>query len=375
MSKSINFASTKQAKRLFAVFSRTTIFMSNTKSKKKVVLDLRDLANPLCGFGQIAINYARIFSSLHDDHLEFAYLLPHGYQWPYGDEAEWHYDKSEFQDVDLWHSVNQFQIKKAPGQAQTRLLTIHDLNFLREKGWLSQMKNKLRINLAIRRSAAVTCISHFVADEVRRHFSLSGRPLHVIYNGVQPIADHPQSRPQFATGRPFFFTIGQIRAKKNFHLLLDVMKSFPDHDLYICGDDHFRHADHIRRRIEDEGITNVRLTGPISAEEKVWLYAQCEAFLFPSGGEGFGLPVIEAFQFGKAVYISSLTCLPEIAGGHAIVWDDLTTETMVSTIKDTLPHFYDDASRIDAIRQYAASFSYEAHVSAYVRLYKQILGM
>lgn len=349
--------------------------MSNIKSKKKVVLDLRDLANPLCGFGQIATNYARIFSSLHDDQLEFAYLLPQGYQWPYGDDAECRYDKADFQDVDLWHSVNQFQIKKPTGRTRLRLLTIHDLNFLREKGWLSQMKNKLRINLAIRRSAAVTCISQFVADEIRHNFSLSGRPLHVIYNGVQPICDQPQARPQFATGRPFFFTIGQIRAKKNFHLLLDVMRSFPDHDLYICGDDHFKHAQHIRQRIADEHITNVYLTGPISAEEKVWLYARCEAFLFPSGGEGFGLPVIEAMQFGKAVYTSSLTCLPEIAGGHSIVWDDLTTETMVRTIKSTLPHFYDDAARIEAIRRYASTFSYEAHVSAYVSLYKEVLGL
>lgn len=55
----------------------------------------------------------------------------------------------------------------------------------------------------------------------------------------------------------------------------------------------------------------------IEQTEKIWLYRNCQAFLFPSRGEGFGLPVIEAMQFGKAVFISNYTCLPEISNGFA----------------------------------------------------------
>ena len=89
-------------------------------------------------------------------------------------------------------------------------------------------------------------------------------------------------KPSFATGRPFFFTIGQIRRKKNFHLLVDVMRHFPEYDLYICGDAHFAYAEEVRNLIRENQLTNVFLTDVISQSEKIWLYRNCEAFLFPN---------------------------------------------------------------------------------------------
>ena len=151
------------------------------------------------------------------------------------------------------------------------------------------------------------------------------------------------------------------------------MKEFPETDLYICGDDHFKWAKTIRERILEEGLTNVFLTGVISQEEKVWLYRNCEAFLFASQGEGFGLPVIEAMQFGKAVFASNYTCLPEICSDKAFVWKDLRTETMVKSIRENLPGFYDNKQRVEDVRQYAYSFSYEKHINAYLQIYRELL--
>ena len=116
------------------------------------------------------------------------------------------------------------------------------------------------------------------------------------------------------------------------------------------------------------------LPGKIADEERIWLYAHCEAFLFPSQGEGFGLPAIEAMQFGRAVFVAPFTCLPEITGGHAIVWKDVLTQTMVDSIRKNLPHFYDDDERISAMKEYARSFSYESHVEQYLAVYRELLG-
>ena len=55
----------------------------------------------------------------------------------------------------------------------------------------------------------------------------------------------------------------------------------------------------------------VIIAGPVSADDKNWYYANCEAFAFPSLAEGFGLPVIEAMNHGKPVFLSRLTALPE----------------------------------------------------------------
>ena len=348
--------------------------------KKSVLLDLRNLDNPTSGFGQIAFNYAHYFAELDLPDLRFVFLVPENCTMDFGNQVEVVHCTREMKKhtnllpkVDLWHSVNQQQkIRRIEGETKF-LLTIHDLNFLREKNWFRQLKHIFVLQRLVNRAAAITCISGFVGEEIQQHLKLKGKTFQVIYNGVENIVDKPQGKPAFATGRPFFFSIGQIRQKKNFHLLIDVMKEFPDYDLYICGDDHFDFAKTIRKHLAAEQVKNVFLTGKIAEEERIWLYAHCEALLFPSQGEGFGLPAIEAMQFGKPVFVSNCTCLPEITAGHAFVWKDLKTETMMEGIREYLPVFKADASLSEQAKAYANTFTYQRHIEQYLALYRKIL--
>ena len=350
--------------------------------KKRVLLDLRNLKNPTYGFGQIALNYAKHFSRKDLPDIQFVFLVPGSCEMDFGKNVEvvkfdkrMKHNKHLLPKVDLWHSVNQFQTLQRIDTDTRFVFTIHDLNFLREKNWIRQLKHKYRLNKRIKKADAVTAISGFVGKEVKEHLKLHGKTVDVIYDPVEHIYQKPQQQPAFVKDdKPFFFAIGQIRMKKNFHLLLDVMKEFPEHNLYICGDDHFEAGKLIRQRIEKENISNVKLTGKVSDAERIWLYAHCEAFLFPSQGEGFGLPAIEAMQFGKAVFVAPFTSLPEITGGHAIVWKDVSTRTMVDSIMKNLPHFYDDPQRIETMKEYAYSFDYEKHIDKYIELYRKLLG-
>ena len=150
------------------------------------------------------------------------------------------------------------------------------------------------------------------------------------------------------------------------------MRHFPEYDLYICGDAHFAYAEEVRNLIREKQVTNVFLTDVITQSEKIWLYRNCEAFLFPSEGEGFGLPVVEAMQFGKAVFAANRTSLPEVCNGHAIMWEHLDTESMVQSIREHLPDFYKDEERLTRMKEHAASFSYEKHIQAYLDLYREL---
>lgn len=351
--------------------------------KKKILLDLRNLNNHTYGFGQIAINYAKHFSKMELPDLQFVFLVPEQCKLTFGKNVEVvRFNKlmkshnNLLPKVDLWHSIHQFQSIQRIDKDTKFVFTIHDLNFLREKQWLSQLKHKYILNRRIKKADAVTAISKFVGKEIEDHLKLRGKKPVVIYDPVEHIDQKPQQKPAFVEDdKPFFFAIGQIRMKKNFHLLLDVMKLFPEYNLYICGDNHFSAGKLIRSRIDEEQITNVKLPGKIADEERIWLYANCRAFLFPSQGEGFGLPAIEAMQFGKAVFVAPFTCLPEITGGHAFVWKDVQTQTMVDSIHKNLPHFYDDSQRIQAMKEYAYSFDYDQHIQKYIELYRKTLNL
>lgn len=58
----------------------------------------------------------------------------------------------------------------------------------------------------------------------------------------------------------------------------------------------------------------VEFKGYVSYEELAYLYANCRYVVFPSKGEGYGLPIIEALSYGKTVLASRVTSIPEVAG-------------------------------------------------------------
>jgi glycosyltransferase involved in cell wall biosynthesis len=353
-----------------------------SSSKKRVLVDLSILKHLHCGLGQIAWNYGLYYKSHAPKDLDITLLVPKEYVGAFGTNIKYKPSKRIYRVLpwllptyDLWHSIHQLSLY-APSRFWTKnLLTIHDLNYLYEKKGTKISKYHKWVQKRIDRASFITTISHFTKDDVENHMDMNEKPNKVIYNGVEMLdaskAQQPLSVQDAHT--PFFFTIGQIKKKKNFHTLLDLMKLYPQYNLYIAGQDHEDYAEMIRQRITNEKIENAFLIGTVNTEEKIWLYKNCKAFLFPSLFEGFGLPVIEAMSFGKPVFSSPKTSLSEIGGKYAFFWNSFEPHSMKEVIDQNLDAFYNDPQRVEATKQYAHSFSYQKHMEEYFKLYNTIL--
>jgi len=66
---------------------------------------------------------------------------------------------------------------------------------------------------------------------------------------------------------------------------------------------------------------DIVLKNYISEEEKDELYKNTDLFILPSFYEGFGLPVLEAMNYGVPVICSNVSSLPEVAGDAALLVD------------------------------------------------------
>lgn len=350
--------------------------------QKEVLIDLTMLKNANSGLCTVARSFAEGFAQMECDDLRFNFLVPPAFEGAYGDKVSYTVTNNWrkrlpvlLPKVDLWHSTFQsYRFLRLPKQAQ-HILTIHDLNFLYEKHPFKTRRYRYYMQRRIDKAAAVVAISQFVADDIQRNLKLRGKPLRVIYNSVDRLEARPASQPGFIknTEQPFFFTIGQMREKKNFHALLDVMKQFPGVNLYICGgEQQDEYGQFVAQRIANEGIGNVFLAGAISEAEKCWMYRHCQAFLFPSRFEGFGLPIIEAMQFGKPVFVSNMTSVPEVAGGQGFVWESFDADYMANSIKQHLPEFA-NPERIERIKAHAYSFNLQRHTQEYLALYRELL--
>lgn len=358
--------------------------MNGKTGRKKVLFDLYLIKYPNCGMGQLAVNYARYFREQYtpSDDFDIYVIVPSGYEGICGDKVRYitgkwwkKFLRFTIPFMDVWHSTDQMP-RFVPYSKDTKyILTIHDFNYEYEKNGAGKQHDRIRLAKRIERADYITCISNFTKSECYKFADVNDKPISVIYDGVEFFDDKTGEKPAMVDEkRKFFFTIGEIREKKNFHVLLDMMKQFPDRDLFIAGNPNFAYNTILKNRIEQENITNVHLMGKIANEERIWLYRNCEAFMFPSLFEGFGLPVIEAMQFGKPVFSSRCTSLSEIGGECAIFWDNFEPDHMVETVRNGLKAFDNDPSLRQRNIDYAHTYSYKRCLESYFDLYRRILS-
>ena len=66
------------------------------------------------------------------------------------------------------------------------------------------------------------------------------------------------------------------------------------------------------------------------------VYAACDAWLFCSRSEGFGLPILEAMKCGTPVVAGNRTSIPEVAGEAALLFDPFDVHSLVEALKQVL---------------------------------------
>jgi glycosyltransferase involved in cell wall biosynthesis len=256
----------------------------------------------------------------------------------------------------------------------TTIMTIHDLNQVYERpaGSRALARYMRRMQARIDGVDKVVAISNFVADDVVRRFPSARDKISVIYNGTDFTCAPAGHRPAYEPDAPFLFTLGMVCPKKNFHVLVPLLRN-NGRKLVISGIVKEKYKQKIMDAAAACGVAGrVVVTGPVSQHDKDWYYANCEAFVFPSLAEGFGLPVIEAMHHGKPVFLSKLTSLPEVGGDAAYYFDNFDPGHMAEVLERGLAHFaaHDGAG---AVRRRASMFTWEQTGAAYLALYRSCL--
>ena len=276
---------------------------------------------------------------------------------------------------DLVHFSNQY-CKPHPALVKgKKTLTIHDIN-----PYYERKNNPKKLNRYIKRMRSfinncdcVVAISNFVASEVEKYFPEVAGKLSVIHNGADALSVPPNFEPKLKPEKPFLFTIGMVCEKKNFHVLPCLLEN-NDFELIIAGIIKGDYKDRILEEAKKYGCEDrVRIIGTISDDEKAWYYQNCYAFMFPSLAEGFGLPVIEAMHFGKPVFLSRLTSLPEIGGEAAFYFHSFEPAEMRQAFSEGMKHYISSEELRTFIKKRAGKFSWNETANKYLLLYKYLL--
>lgn len=254
------------------------------------------------------------------------------------------------------------------------LLTIHDLNPLHEgKSIMEQKESLARTQSLIDRSDAIVCISEFTKGDVLKHCDVGNKPVYVVHNGTHAVGKPMLTPSSYHPYRPFLFGMGYVNRKKNFDVLIPLLVN-TDLELIIAGRlDEQDYVEQMKKHATDLGVSSrLHILGPVSEEEKAWYFLHCKAFVLPSLAEGFGAPVVEAMQFGKPLFLSQRTSLPEIAGDTAFYFHDFEPENMRRVLLNGLEK-YQQNGMAERIRQRGREFDWDQKAKEYIAIYQSLM--
>ena len=250
------------------------------------------------------------------------------------------------------------------------VFTVHDMHIL-QGGKRSKVRNLRRMRDSVSRADFIAFISRYSRDITAQNIDISGKEIAIIYNGVDK-PQNPERPPWFRDEmRPFLFSVAQIAAHKNYHILPPMMRHLPGTNLVIAGKHKADGIAKLKDSIARENMRERVLTpGVVSDSEKAFLLRECAGFVFPSLKEGFGMPVIEAFHFGKPVFCFANTALPEVGGEHAHYWQNEEAKKMAELVREKIAP--PDSDTIAARQKWAQNFSWDKNAAAYIDIYRRL---
>lgn len=263
------------------------------------------------------------------------------------------------------------------------ITTIHDLTITRFRNpataWPVFKAKQLVYRGVIWRvahaSKQIITPSQFVKDDLVQTTRIKPSKVMVTYEAAQPITEAATTLPAL-TGKRFLVYVGRAQPHKNLKRLIEAFEILKHHQsdlhLVLVGKIDLAHEqllDYARRR----GIKDIELTGFVSQGQLRWLYEHCQAYVFPSLSEGFGLPALEAMAQGAPVVSSQASCLPEIYQDGALYFDPFDTVAMAEQINEVLTNQPLRHALITQGKLVAKSYSWQRMAQQTLQVYQQVL--
>jgi glycosyltransferase involved in cell wall biosynthesis len=265
------------------------------------------------------------------------------------------------------------------------VVTLHDATFFTEPDLHTAVKGSFfrsAIRTAIRRAARCVVPSKATRDEIIRVVDADPTRIDVAYHGVDAAMFHPPSEAECLrvrgrlglTDAGYIAFLGMLEPRKNVPALVRAYTiacgERPDPPaLVLAGAAGWDEDVDVA---VNEVPPNLRCLRPgyLPIRDLPGFLGGAHVVAYPSHGEGFGLPVLEAMACASAVLTTPRLSLPEV-GGDAVAY----TEPDVDSIATALGGLLSDAERRERLgqaglarsREFTWAASAEAHLAAYSR--------
>lgn len=224
---------------------------------------------------------------------------------------------------------------------------IHDINFEHYPEQLpifTRKYYKYYFPKFARKAIRIATVSEFSKADIVSKYGINEDNIDVVYNGANEIymptseEEKHSARAKYTDGNPFFLFIGSLLPRKNIANLFrafDLFKSSADNSVkfVIIGEKRWWTADIENAYKSMKFKADVIFKGHTAPDELKHIIPSAIALTYPSFFEGFGIPIIEAMKCGTPVLTSDVSCMPEIAGGAALLCDPNSPTSIMEHMK------------------------------------------
>jgi glycosyltransferase involved in cell wall biosynthesis len=228
------------------------------------------------------------------------------------------------------------------------VVTFHDPTFfslphLHERSKVAYFTRTARTG--IKRAARVIAVSEYAKQGAITFAGAEGDRVDVVHGGV----DLHRYRPEAPSGlrAPYILFVGTLEPRKDVPTLIAAYGELDTpHELVLAGQPGWGMRE-IEQAIAAARRTTIRLAGFVSEDEKLDLYRNASAFVYPSIAEGFGLPMLEAMACGAPVITTTGSAPEEIAGDAAV----LVPPQNVTALREALHRLLSDETYAADLRR------------------------
>jgi glycosyltransferase involved in cell wall biosynthesis len=272
---------------------------------------------------------------------------------------------------------------KIPRSLVLHMKTMHAFSAAESISPLPRLYRRLSYPRSVRAADAIICNSESLRSEIEHYLDVDSRKLKLIYEAV----DHDLFKPgdegescarvaAHGVTKPFVLFVSSLWRYKNCDGLLKAWALARDElqgrQLAIVG--HGRDKEYtaeLHALVRDLGIgADVVFVGGVPLEETVHFYRAADVFVYPSFNETFGLPIFEAMASGCPVVTSDVSCMPEIAGGAAVLADPSEPASIARAILEAVGPGR-DLLRDRGIRR-AGEFTWGRSAAATLDVYREV---
>jgi glycosyltransferase involved in cell wall biosynthesis len=265
------------------------------------------------------------------------------------------------------------------------VVTLHDATFFTDAVLHSSVKARFFRGwtvTALRRATCCVVPSQATAQELARVTKARPRALEIIEHGVDVERFHPPSPEEVSAARamirlepmPYVAFLGALEPRKNVPALIRgfaaAMENRPDPPaLVLAGQPGW---DTQVEKALDAAPLRLRVirAGYLPFDVLAGFLGGAELVAYPSLGEGFGLPVLEAMACGACVLTTRRLSLPEV-GGDAVAYCGVGAGDVAMALSELLDDPARRAALAAAAQRRAKEFSWatsaERHRAAYGR--------